>query len=234
MTSWPSDLDAVFILAHKDKEKDRYERLIPHFTSRGIPLEKIIFCAPTWGDELSNDLIFGTYDPFCRQGMPIFTFKSRCLSKGEISLVLNFITAAKSAVSQGFRKVMIFESDTWLRSDFLSCLNDLLDDLKTKEWDYVSLGEGARTRPKDVPLSMFSRTKVYPPNHQFVYRCTDSMLFQVSYLAKILPTLIPFRECLDWELNIQAMNAKGRSFWADPPLAEQGTAVGRQETTLTA
>jgi hypothetical protein len=234
MTSWPEDIDAVFILAHKDKEKDRYERLIPHFASRGIPMQKLVFCAPTWGDQLSNDLIFGSYDPFCREGIPVLTFKSRCLSKGEISLVLNFITAARTAVSKGFKKILIFESDTWLRSDFLTCLNDLMEDLKTKEWDYVSLGEGARTRPNNVPASMFSPTRAYPPNHQFVYRCTDSMLFQVSYLEKILPTLIPFRECLDWELNIQAMSSKSKSLWADPPLAEQGTAVGRQETTLTA
>lgn len=232
---WPSEIDAVFILAHKDKEKNRYERLQTHFESHGVPKDKIIFCAPTWGDQLSNSLIFGAYDPFCRQGMPILTFKARSLSKGEISLVLNFYAACQTALQRGFKKILIFESDTWLRESFLPRFNDLLADVKDKEWDYISLGEGARTRPKEVEkTSMYSPTKAYPPNHQFVYRCTDSMLFKVEYLAKILPTLIPFRECLDWELNVQSMSAKGKSLWADPPLAEQGTAVGRQETTLTA
>jgi GR25 family glycosyltransferase involved in LPS biosynthesis len=234
MTSWPSEIDMVFLLVHKEKEKDRFERLIPHFLSRGVPPEKLACVAPTWGSDLTTEQIFQVYDPYCRQGIPVFTFKARCLSKGEISLVLNFALAARVAVEKGFQRVLIFESDTWLREDFVERLHDLLHDLKGKEWDYVSLGEGARTRPEKCDPSMFAKTKAYTPPHQFVFRCTDSMMFQVSYLQKILSTLFPFRECLDWELNIQTMAHKGKTWWADPPLAEQGTAVGRQETFLVA
>jgi len=234
MTSWPSEIDMVFLLVHKEKEKDRFERLIPHFLSRGVPPEKLACVAPTWGSDLTTEQIFQVYDPYCRQGIPVFTFKARCLSKGEISLVLNFALAARVAVEKGFQRVLIFESDTWLREDFVERLHDLLHDLKGKEWDYVSLGEGARTRPEKCDPSMFAKTKAYTPPHQFVFRCTDSMMFHVSYLQKILSTLFPFRECLDWELNIQTMAHKGKTWWADPPLAEQGTAVGRQETFLVA
>lgn len=234
MSGWPPEIQKVFLLVHQQKEKDRYERLIPHFLSRGVPADKIVCIAPTWGSELSNEEIFRVYDPYCRQGVPIFTFKARCLSKGEISLVLNFAIAAQFAVQQNYETILMFESDTWLREDFVDRLCGLLEDLKSKEWDYVSLGEGARTRPQNVPLSMYAKTKAYPPPHQFVFRCTDSMMFKVSYLKKILTTLFPFRECLDWELNIQTLAHKGKTWWADPPLAEQGTAVGRQETTLLA
>ncbi len=231
---WPSEISSVFLLVHQQKEKERYERLVPHFFSRGIPADKLHCVAPTWGSELKSDQIFSVYDPFCRQGVPVFTFKARCLSKGEISLILNFALAAKTAVDRNDTAVLIFESDSWLREDFVDRLCDLLEDLKGKEWDYVSLGEGARTRPPGCEPSLYAKTKAYPPPHQFVFRCTDSMLFKVSYLQKILTTLIPFRECLDWELNIQTMAHKGKTWWADPPLAEQGTAVGRQETTLIA
>jgi hypothetical protein len=231
---FPSEIDAVLVLVHPTKEKARHDFLLPHLLSRGIPQEKIIVCAPTWGDELSSSQIFSVYDPFLRPGMPVFTFKARCLSKGEISLVLNFIAAARIAVERNMHKVIVLESDTWLREDFCLRLEDLLADLRNKTWDYVSLGEGVRTRPRGCNPSFYSATKAYPPNHQFVYRCTDSMLFQVSYLAKVLTTILPFRECLDWELNIQALAHKSTSWWADPPLAEQGTAVGRQETTLVA
>lgn len=231
---WPSEVDKVFLLVHSVHEKERYERLLPHFISRGIPQDKIVCCAPTWGNQLTSDFIFQVYDPYCRPGMPVFTWKARCLSKGEISLVLNFYAAAKSAIEQNYNTVLIFESDSWLREDFVPRLKDLLQDLSMKDWEYCSLGEGVRTRPPNCEPSMYSKTKAYTPPHQFVFRCTDSMLFKVSYLKRILPTLIPFRECLDWELNIQTMAHKGKAFWADPPLSEQGTAVGRQETTLTA
>ncbi len=232
--AWPSQVDKVILLVHTVHEKERYERLVPHFLSRGIPADKLVCCAPTWGSELTSDFIFQVYDPYCRAGIPVFTWKARCLSKGEISLVLNFFAAAKLACDQNWDTVLIFESDSWLRDDFVPRLNDLFQDLSRKEWDFVSLGEGVRTRPPRCEPSFYAPTKVYEPPHSFVFRCTDSMLFKVSYLRKIVSTLFPFRECLDWELNLQTMVHKGKAWWADPPLAEQGTAVGRQETTLTA
>ena len=231
---WPQEIDKVYVLIHTVKEKKRFDRLIPHLISNGIPPGMLEICAPTWSSDLTNDLIFKVYDPFCRPGLPNFTFKARCLSKGEISLVLNFLAAAQNAISNNFNKVIILESDVWLREDFVERLNDLLFDLKNKEWDYVSLGEGVRTRPNGCEQSMYAKTKAYVPNHQFVFRCTDSMLFKVDYLKKILTTLIPFRECLDWELNIQTMHHKGKTWWADPPIIEQGTTVGREITTLIA
>lgn len=234
---WPAEIDKVFLLVHTVHEKERYDRLIPHFIKCGIPADRLLCCAPTWGSELTSDFIFQVYDPYGREGMPVFTWKSRCLSRGEISLVLNFYAAAKIAVDSNYNKVLIFESDSWLREDFLPRLKELLEDLSTKgdnSWDYVSLGEGVRTRPPNCDPSFYASTKAYIPPHQFVFRCTDSMLFQVSFLRKIVSTLLPFRECLDWELNVQTMVHKGKAFWADPPLAEQGTAVGRQETTLAA
>jgi hypothetical protein len=231
---WPEGIDKVFVLIHQRKEKERFDRLAPHLLARGIPADRVLFCAPTWGSELSNETIFGCYDPFCRPGVPVFTFKARSLSKGEISLVLNFYAAAQAAIQGSMNTVIILESDVWLRDDFVERLSDVMEQVKDKEWDYISLGEGARTRTNGCDPSMYGKTKIYPPNHHFVYRCTDSMIFKVSYLKKILPTLLPFRECLDWELNIQALAHQSKSLWVDPPLVEQGTAVGRQETTLIA
>jgi hypothetical protein len=235
-TEWPSQIDHVFLLANPRREKERCDRLIPHCIERGIPPICLSVCAPTWGDELSSEQIFRHYDPFCRPNIPTLSFKSRCLSKGEISLVLNFAQAALFSIQQKFKTVILLESDVWLRPDFVERLHQILQDAETtgKEWDYISLGEGARTRPEKAPFSMFCPTRLYSPPHQFVFRCTDSMLFRVHFLEKIMGTLFPFRECLDWELNLQAMVHKAKSWWADPPLAEQGTACNRVVTTLTA
>jgi hypothetical protein len=224
-------VDQIFLLANPRREPDRTARLLPHLLERGIPREKITISGPTWGDELTSEEIFQYYDPFCRKGMPIFTFKARCLSRGEISLVLNFIWGAQEAVRRGYKTVVFLESDVFLREDFVSRLDKLV--AENSAWDYVSLGEGVRTRPPNCDVSQFGPTKLYEPPHQFVYRCTDSMLFHVSYLERILQTMRPFRECLDWELNIQNMHHQGVSLWADPPLVEQGTCCGRLETTLT-
>ena len=224
-------VDQIFLLANSRREPERLNRLLPHLLERGIPKDKITMSGPTWGDELTSEEIFQYYDPFCRKELPIFTFKARCLSRGEISLVLNFIWGAQEACKRGYKTVVFLESDVFLRDDFISRLDALI--AQPVDWDYISLGEGVRTRPPNCDISQFGPTKLYEPPHQFVYRCTDSMVFKVSYLQRILQTMRPFREGLDWELNIQNMHHKGISLWADPPLVEQGTCCGRLETTLT-
>jgi hypothetical protein len=225
------NVDQIFLLANSRREPERLNRLLPHLLERGIPKDKITMSGPTWGDELTSEEIFQFYDPFCRKELPVFTFKARCLSRGEISLVMNFIWGAQEACRRGYKTVVFLESDVFLRDDFISRLDALI--AQPVDWDYISLGEGVRTRPTNCDISQFGPTKLYEPPHQFVYRCTDSMLFKVSYLQRILQTMRPFRECLDWELNIQNMHHKGISLWADPPLVEQGTCCGRLETTLT-
>lgn len=226
-------IDRIYVLVHQTHEQKRFERLKDHLQKKRIPAEKVVFCAPTWGSELSSSSIFNVWDPFIRPGIPNFTWKSRCLSKGEISLVLNFYAAAKHAVDNNFTNVLVFESDVYLRDDFVERIGQVWTDL-SGSWDYVSLGEGIGTRPDGVQMSYLPPSKVYKPPHQFVFRCTDSMLFRVEFLKKVVTTLLPFRECLDWELNFQLALHNGKALWADPPLAEQGSSRCREPSLLPA
>lgn len=230
--NWPVELEHVYVICHSEKEKSRYDRLVKHLADSGIPDSVIEFMAPVWSDELTNEIIFNVYDPFLPRPVPGLTFKGRGLSKGEISLGINFYACVKDAVEHKYKKIMVLESDIWLRDNFLQNLCDLMTDLREKDWDYVSLGEGVGTRPPEAHSSYYSKTKAYVPPHQFVYRCTDSMLFQLSYLEKLVKTFVPFREIIDWELNFQNMLHNGKALWADPPLAEQGTCFNRLITSL--
>jgi hypothetical protein len=227
-------IDRIYVLVHPDFEKDRFERLREHLAVKGLPPGKTILGAATWGSQLKSDLIFSVWDPFLRPGIPNMTWKSRFLSKGEISLVLNFYAAAKDAVENKFKNIIIFESDVYLRDDFVSRFDELWTNIQDKEWDFVSLGEGVSTRPEGALLSYWSPTKAYEPPHQCVFRCTDSMLFKVSLLEKFVQTILPFRECLDWELNYQLALHKGKALWADPPLVEQGSGRNRDASLLPA
>ena len=225
-------IDKIYVLVHQVYEKQRYDRLIAHFAAVGMPAHKLFFGSACWGSELKSSDIFAVWDPFIRAGVPNLSWKSRFLSKGEVSLVLNFYAAVRDAVEHGYKNVLIFESDVYLRDDFVPRFADLMADLKDKSWDYVSLGEGVNTRPEGCPPSYWSPTKAYGAPHQFVFRCTDSMLFRGEFLAKIAQTLLPFRECLDWELNYQLAVHRGVALWADPPLAEQGSGICRDMTLL--
>jgi GR25 family glycosyltransferase involved in LPS biosynthesis len=140
----------------------------------------------------------------------------------------------RDAVEKNYKSVIILESDVFLRNDFVERLHQILEDVKinNKIWGYISLSEGVGSRPNNVDRSYFVPTKTYDPPHNCVYRCTDSMMFSLEYLKKLAPTLIPFNEPTDWELNYQNMLHQGKALWADPPLAEQGTCYSREITSL--
>lgn len=238
---WPDEVRAVYVLCHPEKEKARWERLLPHLLKRGIPADRIRPCAPTWGTELSADQIFSVYDPYLRRGgIPTFTFKAAGLTRGEISLAMNF-GAAVADISRRTGEdppglFLTLESDVWLREDFVACLRDLLVSAEGVEpaWDYMSLGEGVGTRPPGAPVSYYAPTRAYVPPHQWVFRCTDSMLFTTRYINRLAKTYFPFKEIIDWEMNFQLMLNRGKALWADPPLAEQGTCYSRLLTSLPA
>jgi hypothetical protein len=247
--AWPDEVRAVYVLCHPVKERARWERLLPHLLSVGIPAGRIRVCAPTWGTDLTTAQIFAVYDPYLRRGgTPTLTFKGYGLTRGEISLGLNFVAAVKDAVARDEKGLILtLESDTWLRADFVARLRELLAsaaaeqdvsgaalDATLKPWDFISLGEGVGTRPPGAPRSYYAPTKAWKPPHNWVFRCTDSMLFTMDYLKRLSKTMLPFKEIIDWEMNFQLLLHKGKALWADPPLAEQGTCFARLPTTLPA
>lgn len=227
---WPDAIKAVYVLCHPVKEKERYDRLMPHLKAVGIPEDRIRVCAPTWGTDLTVEQIFTAYNPYLDRGVPAFTFKASGLSRGEISLGINFAMAVFDSVKRGDGIVITLESDVWLRDDFVPRLVELLAD--AKDWDFISLGEGVGTRPVNHLTSYYGPTKAYQPPHKWVFRCTDSMMFTTDYLRRLSKTVLPFKEIIDWEMNYQLMLHKGVALWADPPLAEQGTCNARLMTSL--
>ena len=226
-------LPNFYVMCNPEYEPIRYQLLLKHLPARGIPLEKVKFVHGPWGSEINSETYFGVYDPYkSRFGSDTaLCFKAARLLKAEVSLNLNFHKAIRMALDDGVESAIFFESDVILREDFLSRLKDVID-MSPKAWDYISLGEGVGTRPPGHAPSYFGPTQIYDAPHHFVFRCCDSMLLRRSFLEKLSQTFIPFRECLDWELNIQMMVHSGKSLWVDPPLVEAGSGRSRTVTFL--
>jgi hypothetical protein len=156
--------------------------------------------------------------------------------KGEISLILNFYFAMRDAVEKGYKTILILESDVFLRPDFEERLIKIFMELEKRGddgWDYVSLSDGVGTHA-DGYVNNYMDQKVCEPPHQFMFRCTDSMLFRTEILKKIIGTLLPFRDCLDWELNYQFALHRGKGLWAEPHIVEQGSTKSRDISLLPA
>jgi hypothetical protein len=220
-------IENIFVLCHREKEQRRCERLERMFQEVGIPMEKLRWIAPTWGQTLDARVYLEAYDPFTNHGV---SFKSRNLSKGEVSLALNFYSALQMAKGTS----IILESDVYLRPDFCERLGQIFTDLSGRPWDYISLSTGVGTRPPGVSVSVFGETKCYTPPHNCVFRCTDSMILSGDFIQRLVPVFLPLHDALDWHLNILFSGLNGRAYWADPPLVEQGTNFRRDATTLPA
>jgi len=227
----------IYILCNPEHEPVRYQFLLRHLPSRGIPKEKMHFVSKIWGSDITTEIMQKVYDPFKhRFGMKHnLSLQSVALSRGEMSLMITFHDCIRQILESGQDHVIVFESDVTLREDFLQRLETVLKGLPSNEaggWDYVSLGEGVGTRPPGCDESYFGEQKLYSPPHQWVFRCCDSMLLHRRFLEKVWHTIIPFRECLDWEMNVQMMLHRGTSLWADPPLVEPGTGRGKMQSSL--
>lgn len=231
-----TQLDAIYCIVHQTYEPDRVHRLINELKQKlpTFPHDRISLCAPTWGKDLTVEQCFKVYNPWLpRPGWPCFTWKNRCMIQGEISLVLNFYHAMRDALEKGYKTVLILESDVFLRPDFEERLGVIFDALATREWDYVSLSDGIGTHAPCFTGSYMKQTISDPP-HSFIFRCTDSMLFRTEIFKKLVTTLLPFRECLDWELNYQFLLHGGKGYWAEPHIVEQGSTKRRDVSLLPA
>ena len=220
MNTWPSPIEHVYILCDVAKEPDRAAYLHQWLSTHPVgPYTMDLAC---YGPTLTPAQL-KAYDPWIpRKPVPYEqrNFNSYNLKPGEISLVLNWAAVAQAAVEKGYSVVMILESDVLFHDDFLPKLGAALHALQDTAWDFLSISAGANLRPRHPPVA----EGWFPPIHPYFHtRTTDAMIVKVSMLKKILGTLFPFSEVLDWELNYQLTLHSSRSLWLDPPIVKQGS-----------
>ena len=226
MSPWDS-IDRIYLIANPEKEQGRIQSVTASLMHHGCPNEKISICCPTWGDRLSREQCLNVYDPYLPRAWPSLNYKCRWLLKGEISLVLNFFGAIHDASLRGFQQIMVLESDVLLRKDFGERFGTLMELAKEADYDYISLSDGVGTHSEGFTAGLHTNPqKLLPPSQehrQFPFRCTDSMILKKRAIEYLSRHLLPFRDCLDWELNYRFAEFGGKALWAEPHLVEQAT-----------
>ena len=220
--NWPSPLDHVYILCDPIREPDRAIYLNKWLSTHSVASYTMDLAC--YGPTLTKAQL-AKYNPWVPR-KPVThekrNFNSYNLKPGEISLVLNWAAVAQDAVLRKHSVVMILESDVIFDEDFLPKLGAALHAIQDKPWDFLSISGGADLRPHRQPEN--TKPGWFPPSHPYYHtRTTDAMIFKVSMLQKIVETLFPFSEVLDWELNYQLTLHSSRSLWLDPPIVRQGS-----------
>ena len=229
----PSPIDHLLILCNREKEPDRANYLDKWLDTVKLDPKQFTFTSFCYGDSIPNEMIWRVYNPWKTRLLPFRNFNSYNMKLGEISLCINWIDAAIKAVKGNHKIVMFWESDVLPEPDFLSKLDNTMQQLQAEQgdnWDFLSISAGANMRPKRQPND--TAQKWFPVKDYFHTRTTDAMVIKVELLKKIISTFLPFAEVLDWELNYQLTIHKSRSFWLDPPIIQQGSATGAYKSSL--
>lgn len=226
-------IDHVYILCDSAREPDRAAYLQAWLQDNRIDPAHYTMVLDTYGSDayFQERAMWDSYDPWSTaHGRKPLNFNTTNLKPTELSLIWNWAAVARRAVLANHRVVMILESDVLFCEDFLNHFGfamQTLDHETGGAWDFLSLSASAGLTPA---LSQPGRLW-YPPNHpQLPTRCTDSMVFRVPMLVKILETLFPCAEALDWELNFQLVLHKARAFWLHPPVTRQGSGTTANHT----
>lgn len=225
MIYFPSPIDHCYILCDTQKEPDRAAYLETWFETNQISKSQYTFCMPTYGTDplfhTSTPWVF--YNPWQEKRPRLANWNSRNLKAGELSLLFNFALVANRAVKEGHSVVMILESDVIFCEEFLDRLKEAMNSLSSlSQWDFLSLSASADLVPMRSPHE--TQQRWFPPSNPYFHtRCTDSMIFRVSMLEKILKSYFPCAEALDWELNYHLTKHGSKSWWLDPPILRQGS-----------
>jgi hypothetical protein len=227
MNRFPAPIDHCYILCNPAKEPDRARYLTNWLQENRIDPACYTLGTYCYGSDpfFQTDDVWKMYDPWStRFGRRIGNSFGRNMKPAELSLILNFAAAAKQAVDAKHEIVMILESDVIFFDGFFDNLKAAMQKLEGRSWDFLSLSASANLRPnrKDAPAEELW----FPPLFSYYHtRCTDSMVFRVEMLDKILRTIFPCVEPLDWELNFQLSLHKSNSLWLDPPIMRQASGI---------
>lgn len=226
---FPQPIDHVYILCDPQKEPDRASYLQQWLMRHQIDPTTYTMVLDTYGNDafFQSKAVWDSYDPWSTlHGRRPLNFNTTNLKPTELSLIWNWAAVARRAVLAGHKVVLILESDVLFCEDFLGRFTTALAALEHQTggaWDFLSLSASAAIVPHAAQAGGQGRLW-YPPNRpDHPTRCTDSMVFRVPLLAKILDTLFPCAEALDWELNFQLTLHKARTYWLHPPVTMQGS-----------
>ena len=205
----------VYIQGELKRTESEFYALLPALLSAGFQKEDIV-CVPFMNtEELNSNSIFNIYDPFLPRGkLPLLNPKATHLPLDDIVHMCSFVTILQNAATLDLPDesvILVLDATTIPRRDF----NGRLKDIMEMEWDCLSLAHHPSVLTEDS--SYFADSEVC--QHEVACRITSrAVAFRLSYVKKIVKTILPFRERLDYELVFQTLIHKTKAQYIFPPI----------------
>ena len=212
-----AQVDAVFVLSVKSF-RDRIAHIESELSQHGIAFEWIF---EHDADELTAELIESTFAP-SDMGPP------------QQSLVLKHIETWKRCVARGYRRVLVFEDDAMLASNFSHVFGAAMraaDEIEQPYMIYLGCGDNnyvrKYVRPAQRSESVLVRTDLALPATDATVLDKRAARLRLEYVAKHKLT-----RPADWLMR-EADAAMGVAhYWLGEPIVEQGSMNGRFASVL--
>lgn len=208
-----AQVDAVFVLSVKSF-RDRIAHIERELSDQGIAFEWIF---EHDADELTSELIESTFAP-SDMGPP------------QQSLVLKHIETWKRCVARGYRRILVFEDDAMLASNFAQAFAAAMraaDQIEQPYMIYLGCGDNKYVRPAQRSDSVLVRTDLALPATDATVLDQGAARLRLEYARRHKIT-----RPADWLMR-EADAAMGVAhYWLGEPIVEQGSMNGRFASVL--
>lgn len=210
-----SGIAKIYIQGELKRTESEFYTLLPALLSAGFQKGDIV-CVPFMNtEELNSNSIFNIYDPFLPRGkLPLLNPKATHLPLDDIVHMCSFVTILQNAATLDLPDesvILVLDATTIPRRDFNGRLKDIIE----MEWDCLSLAHHPSVLTEDS--SYFADSEVC--QHEAACGITSrAVAFRLSYVKKIVKTILPFRERLDYELVFQTLIHKTKAQYIFPPI----------------
>jgi hypothetical protein len=213
----------VYIQGSIKRSETEFYTLLPTLLSLGFNKDTIICNPHLEKDKIPCESIFNIYDPFLQRGpIPPFTPNASHLPLDEVIKMLNFASSVQNAASLPLpdsTPILLLDATIIARHDFLARLKEFLESSKTTDWECVSLAHTPSTVPPEADASYFSSPQIYEQEPMSVVN-SGALLLRLSFIRKIVKTILPFRDPVDYELIFQTLLHKTKAYYMYPPILE--------------
>ena len=208
-----AQVDAVFVLSVRSFH-DRIAHIEAELQRHGIAFEWIFEHDAA---ELTPDLIEATFAP-SDMGPP------------QQSLVLKHIETWKRCVARGYRRILVFEDDAMLASDFTQVFGAAMqaaDVIEQPYMIYLGCGDNKYVSPSQSSGSVLVKTNLALPATDAIVVDQRAARLRLEYAGRQKIT-----RPADWLMR-EADAAMGiAQYWLAEPIVEQGSMTGRFASVL--
>lgn len=221
MTAVSDRIAKVYIQGPIKRSEEEYYTLLPTLLSVGFQQPDIV-CSPLMDpNHLKCESIFNIYDPFLPRGkIPPFSCEAAHLPLRSIVNMLTFTTiiqAAAALEAPDTAAILILDSRAITRRDVFVRLKDLVEKESSTAWECLSLSHVPSVLPDTADISYFSESQLFQ-QEPMTPITTGAIALRLSFVRKLVKTILPFRDPLEFELLFQTLIHKTGAHYVYPPI----------------